>query len=121
MIAMLRPKPDARAVRQPEPAALGLFARNLQPLLSPDPLDALVVDDPARRSSQQLRDLAIAVAAVLTGKLDDIGGQPLLVVAPLRRLALRRAMLTERRARTTLGDLERAPHVLDNSTTARGA
>jgi len=118
---MLRPKPDARAISQPKPAALGLFGGNLQPLSSPDPLDPLVVDDPSRRRPQQLRDLAIAVAAVLPGQFDDIGGEPLLVVTTLRRLTLRRAMLPERRARTTLGYLEFAPNVLDDCTPARGA
>ena len=121
VIAMLGPQPDARAVRQPQPAALGLFGGNLQPLSPPDPLDALVVDDPAGRCSQQLRDLAVAVAAVLPRQFDDVGGQPLLVVTPLGRLALRRAMLSECRAGTTLGHMEFAPHVLDNGTPARGA
>src|SRR5262249_290921 len=39
------------------------------------------------------RDLAIAIAAVLPGKLDNIGGETLLVVTTARDLALRRAML----------------------------
>jgi hypothetical protein len=98
-----------------------LLLGNLQPLASPDPLDALVIDDPASRRPQQLRNLAIAVAAVLPGQFDDIGRQPFLVVAAFGCLALRRAMLTERRARTTLGDLECAPDVLDCGTSARGA
>ena len=67
----------------------------------PDPLDPLVVDDQTRRRPQQLRDLAIAVAAVLPGEFDDVGSQPLLVVTTMGRLALRRAMLSERRAGTT--------------------
>ena len=121
VIAMLRSEPDAGAISQPKSAALGLFGGNLQPLSPPDSLDPLVVDDPPRRRPQQLRDLAIAVAAVLPGEFDDIGDEPLLVVTTLRRLTLRRAMLPERRARTTLGDLEFAPNVLDNSTPARGA
>ena len=121
VIAMLRPEPEARAISQPKPAALGLFGGNLQPLSPPDPLDALVVDDPASRRPQQLRDLAIAVAAVLPGQFDDIGREPFLVISTLRCLALRRAMLTERRAGTTLGYLECAPNVLDNGTPARGA
>ena len=55
MIAMLRPQPDARAVRQPEPPAFGLLGGNLEPLSPPDPLDPLVVDDPARvRSSSAI-------------------------------------------------------------------
>jgi hypothetical protein len=77
--------------------ALGLFRGNLQPLAPPDPLDPLVVDDPAR-PAQQLGDFPIAVAAILPGKLDDVGGQPLLIVAASWDLALRRAM---RLARTS--------------------
>jgi hypothetical protein len=42
------------------------------PLASPDTLDPLVVDYPARLP-QQFGDLAIAVPAVLPGKLDNIG------------------------------------------------
>jgi hypothetical protein len=37
------------------------------------------------------------------------------------RFSLRRAMLTERHAGTTLGDLECAPNVLNGGTSARGA
>src|SRR5262249_4861136 len=72
--------------------------RDLQPLASPDALDPLVVDYPACLA-QQPCDLARAVAAVLLGKLDNIGRQTLLVLTAARHLALRRAMLSERRAR----------------------
>src|SRR5262249_22754935 len=94
MITLLRPQPNARSVGQPQPAALGLLMGNLQPLTLPDTLDPLVVDCPARLA-QQRGDLAIAVAAVLPGKLDNIGGETLLVVTTARDLALRRAMLPE--------------------------
>ena len=120
MIAVLRPQPNARSVRQPEPAAFGLLMGDLQPLASPDPLDPLVVDYPARLA-QQLGDLAIAVAAVLPGKLDDIGGQPLLVVTTARDLALRRAMLPERRTGATLGDMQLRSDLLNAGTATRGA
>ena len=79
MIALLRPQPDARSVGQPDPAALGLLMRDLQPLALPDTLDPLVVDCPAR-PAQQFGDLAIAIAAVLPSKLDNIGGETLLVL-----------------------------------------
>jgi hypothetical protein len=52
MIALLRAQPDARSVGQPEPGALGLLRRDLQPLASPDALDPLVVDYPARLAQQ---------------------------------------------------------------------
>jgi len=93
---------------------------DLQPLAPPDPLDPLVVDDPAR-SAQQLGDLAVAVTAVLPSELDDVGGEPLLVVAAPRGLALRRAVLAERRAGATLGDPERSSDVLDAGAAPRGA
>ena len=120
MIALLRPQPDARSVGQPEPASFGLFIGDLQPLASPDALDPLVVDYPARLA-QQFGDLAIAVAAVLPGKLDSIGGETLLVLTAARDLALRRAMLPERRTGATLGDMQLGSHLLDTGTATRGA
>jgi len=83
VIAVLCPQPDAWSVRQPEPAAFGLPIGDLQPLASPDTLDPLVVDDPARLA-QQSGDLAITVATILSGKLDNIGRQPLLVSSSSR-------------------------------------
>jgi hypothetical protein len=120
MIALLRPQPNARSVGQPEPAALGLLMRDLQPLTSPDTLDPLVVDCPACLA-QQLGDLAIAIAAVLPGKLDNIGGETLLVVTTARDLALRRAMLPERRTGATLGDMQLRSYLLNAGTATRGA
>jgi len=105
MIALLRPQLNARSVGQPEPAALGLLMGNLQPLTLPDTLDPLVVDCPTRLA-QQRGDLAIAVAAVLPGKLDNIGGETPIVVTTARDLALRRAMLPERRTGPPLGDVQ---------------
>src|ERR1700745_887909 len=55
---------------------------------------------------RQFGDLAIAVAAVLPGKLDNIGRETLLVVTTARDLALCRAMLPERRTGATLGDMQ---------------
>src|SRR5215470_6133226 len=120
VIAVLRPQPDARSVRQPQPASFGLFIGDLQPLASPDALDPLVVDYPARLA-QQPSDLAVAVAAVLPGKLDNIGGETLLVLTTARDLALRRAMLPERRTGATLGDMQLRSHLLNAGTATRGA
>ena len=120
VIAVLGTQPDAGSVRQPQPAALGLFVGDLQPLPSPDPLDPLVVDDPARLL-QQPGNLAIAVAAVLPGKLDDVGGEPLFVVTAPRCLALRRAVLPERRTGAALGDVQMCSDLLDTGAATRGA
>ena len=120
MVAMFRPQPDARAVREPQAPAFWLFVRNLQPLTPPDPFDPLVVHEPAGMP-QQRGDLAITVAAVLAGQFDNVGGQPLFIVSPRRRLALRRAMLPERHASATLGDLKLTPDMIDANSAACGA
>jgi hypothetical protein len=57
----------------------------------------------------------------LAGEFDDVGRQPLPIVAALRRLALRRTMLTERRTGTTLGDAKNTTNMLDTRASARRA
>jgi hypothetical protein len=93
---------------------------DLQPLASPDPLDPLVVDQPAR-PTQKLGDLAIAVTAILPGQRDDVGRQPLFILTAPRDLALRRAMLAERRTGTALGDRQHASNMLNAGAATRGA
>ena len=93
---------------------------NLQPLTLPDTLDPLVVDYPTRLA-QELGDLAIAIAAVLPGKLDNIGYETLLVITTVRDLALRRAMLPERRTGATLGNMQLRSHLLNAGAATRGA
>jgi hypothetical protein len=83
-------------------------------------LDPLVVDCPARLA-QQFGDLAVAIAAVLPSKLDNIGGETLLVLTTARDLALCRAMLPERRTGATRGDMQLRSHLLNAGTATRGA
>ena len=97
-----------------------LLVGNFQPLAPPDPFDPLVVHQPARMA-QQRGNLTIAVAAILAGKLDNVGGQTSFIVAPRRHLALRRTMLSERRTRATLGDVKVTSNMIDALTPARGA
>src|SRR3989440_9324874 len=80
----------------------------------------LSFDDPARLA-QELGDLAIAIAAVLPGKLDNIGCETLLVATTVRDLALRRAMLPERRTGATLGNMQLRSDLLNAGTATRGA
>ena len=120
VVGALGPQPDARSISQPQTGALGLPGGDFQPLASPDPLDPLVVDQPAG-PTQKLGDLAIAVAAVLPGQLDDVVGQPRFIVTAPRDLALRRAMLPERRTGTALGNRQRSSNMLDAGTATRGA
>lgn len=93
----------ARAVVQPEPAALWLFLWDFQPLPSPDPLHPLGVHCPAGMA-QQGRDPPVAVAAVGHGQLDDVGGQRRFVIAPPGGLALGGPMLAQGRASPPFGD-----------------
>ena len=98
-------QPDARPIGEPEAAALRLSGGDLQPFTAPDSFDPLVIDLPSR-PAQELCDLAIAVAPVLSRQGDHVGGQLLLVFRAPRHLALRRAMLSERRTSTTLGHVQ---------------
>lgn len=105
MVGPLRAQTDARPAVEPEPPAFGLFGGDFQPLTSPDPFNALLVHRPPG-ATQHRRDPAIPVAAVLAGKLDDIGSQCGLVIGRRRDLSLRRSMLPQGPARPPLGDAE---------------
>jgi len=89
---------------EPETASFGLFGRNLQPLASPDALDPLVVDHPACVAAQKGGDTAVAIAAVTTGKLDDVLGKLPFVVPASGPAPLRRAMLAQSQADPPLRD-----------------
>ena len=121
MVGPLGAKADAGSVREPEPTSFGLSGWNLQPLASPDPLDPLVVDDPACRRAQQGGDLAIAVAAVSADQFDDVGDELLLIVAAARDPALGRAVLPEHAADPPLRHLQSEPDMVDAGTATRGA
>src|SRR5271169_4331263 len=93
VVGPLGAEAHARAVVQPEAAALWLFLRDFQPLLSPDPFNPLGVHRPAG-IAQQRRDAPIAVPAIGLGQRDDVGGQRRLILAGPDDLALRGAVLT---------------------------
>jgi hypothetical protein len=57
----------------------------------------------------------------LPGQLGDVVPQPGFIVTAPRDLALRRAMLAERRTGTTLGNGQRSSNMLDAGTATRGA
>src|SRR5690606_38947829 len=120
MVGPLRPQTDARAVVEPQTPAFRLFGRDLQPLTSPDPLDTLLVHRPAG-SAKQRRDPAISVAAILVGKLDDVGSQPCLIIWCRRDLALRRSVLAQRSTCPSLGDAKLGHHVIDARPASGGA
>ena len=120
MVWILRPKPDARTVIQPEPSAFGSLLRNLQPLTPPDPLDPFDVHHPAR-TVQHHRDAAIAVAAVLEGERGDVSGQSRFIVRCRWNLALRGAVLTQNPARPSFGNAKFSHNMIHAGATACGA
>lgn len=121
MVRPLGTKSDAGSVREPQPAALRLLGGNFQPLAPPDPFDPFVVDDPAGGRSQKLRDLPIAIAAILTGEFNDVGGQPFFVISPLRNVALRRTMMPEHTANPPLGQFQLRSNIINAGSATRGA
>ena len=120
MVGMLGPQADAGAIGQPQPSAFGLLGRHFQPFATPDPLHPTVADRPAGLSEQR-GDLAITITTVLTSELDDIGRQPFGIFPAPRDLALRRAVLPERRTGATLGHMQVLTNVLNAGATTRGA
>jgi hypothetical protein len=120
VIAVLGPEPDAGALVEPETAPLRPLGRHLEPLTPPDPFDALGVHDPPS-IAQQGRDPPIAIAALLLRQRDDVGHEQVVIVFAPWRLALRRAMLSERRANAALGHGQLPLHMLDADAPTRGA
>ncbi len=120
MVGALGPQPDARSIGQPQARAFRLPGGDLQPLASPDPLDPLVIDQPAG-PPQQLGNLAVAVAPILPGQLDHVLRQPCCILAAPRDLALRRAVLPERRTGTALGNRQLSSNMLNADAVTRGA
>ena len=97
----LWPQPDARPIVQPEPSLLGLFLRDFQPLLPPDPFDPLMVHMPAA-VVQHPGNHPISIAPKLSRQLNDVIGKLFFVRQATGYLALRGTMLTDGAAGTAL-------------------
>jgi hypothetical protein len=103
MVGVLRAQPHARPVVEPQPTSWLLFLWNLQPLTTPDPLHPVLADMPACPSEQR-RNPAIAIAAILAGQRHDGLGECVFVVS-LRRPVARwvpRGCFTTRHASRSL-------------------
>jgi len=120
VIGPLWSQTDAGTVGKPQPPTLGLLVWDFQPLAAPDALDPGVTDEPAGLA-QQCCYLAIAVAAILASQFNHICRQLLGIGTAPRRLALCRAVLSERHTGATLGHLQMNANMLDAGATTRGA
>ncbi len=112
---------DAGPIARPDPTAFRLPGRDLQPLLTLDPLHSLVIDHPARRAAQECRHLPIAQPAMLPDERNQIIRQLLLIFPAPRDLELCRPLLAERQTGPALGDRQSLPDVRDARPAPRGA
>ena len=83
VVAMLRTKPHARPVMQPQPPALRLFCRHFQALSTPDPHPPPVTHPPSLRLAQGMNP-TVSIAAILPGQTND-GTRQQRLVRPGRR------------------------------------
>ena len=120
---MVRPfssEADAGSVVEPQTAPFGVLVGDLQPLPLPDALNPLGIHMPAF-GSQERRDPAIAIAAILTGQPDDIRPQGLSIRPAVRHLALRRAVLTDHATGAAFRHRQLRLHVVNAMPAAGGA
>ena len=111
------PQPDARPIIQPDSSFFGLFLRDFQPLLPPDPFDPLMVHMTAA-VVQHPGDHAISIAPELSRQLNDVISQLLFVRQATGNLALRGTMLPEGAASPALRHAKGLPHMIYALTTA---
>ena len=97
-----------------QPTSWLLFLWNLQPLTTPDPLHPVLADMPACPSEQR-RNPAIAIAAILASQRNDGLGKRIFVVSLCRPIALCAAGLFHHTARTPLAHAMRITR-MDHST-----
>ena len=66
--------------------------------------------------AQQGRDPPIAIAAILTGQMDDRGGEQFFIIGDVRLIALRRARLAENTAGMTFPRHHTCPELAARTT-----
>lgn len=115
-----RSQANARAVVQPQSAALRLALRHLQSFAPPNPLHPFMADRPAR-CLQECRHPAVAVAPVLFGQRDDVVRQRLFVICPTRHFALHRQSGPNARHFRRSDTSQHLPHMVDAPSAACGA
>ena len=111
---------DAGPVVQPQPAALRLFARNLEPLTPPDTPHPLHIDRPAIGPQKGCHP-AVAITAIPLCMADDGLGQSILIIPQDRPIPLGRPVLAKNPARPTLRDLKNITNMAYRGPTACGA
>src|SRR5262249_7758991 len=101
VVPVLRRPPHAAVGAAAQPPLLPLLPGHLEPLLPPEPPDALAVDPPAL-PPQQRPDPPVAVARVLPHQLQHVRHQPPLLLVALGLLPLGGARLPQHAAGAAL-------------------
>jgi hypothetical protein len=70
---------DHRTIIEPQSPSFGLFLRDFQPFSAPDPLHALMIDNPTF-VPQKSGHPAVAISPILAGQVNDPGGQVFLII-----------------------------------------
>ena len=102
MIPIERTKPNTGAIVKVEPSTFTLFLWYFETFLAPDPLNSLVVYDPAI-PLQQRGDPTISIPTVLTGQGADICAKCRLIIRYNRKTSLRRSWLSYDEANASFG------------------
>jgi len=118
VVWVLRPESDNRTILVIETTAFLVALGLLQALLTPQPLNLLIVYVPAL-DPEQLCDLAITVAAVLLGQPDQCQAQGLIITFVSCLISLRRARHADRSARASFRGIEPLAH-MDHGLTQDG-
>jgi hypothetical protein len=120
VVAMGGPEPDTRSIVEPEPPTLGLFLRNLQPLLAPDTFYPFMIDLPAV-SSQKGSDPTIPIATVSGSQAHHLPSQGLVRLFPLGGEPLSGTRLANDPAGTSLRYTQVSLQMRDASAAPLGA
>jgi len=120
MIRMLRSQPDTGAIGQPEPPTRGLFLRDLQPCLSPDPFHPFMINLPALIPEQACH-LTIPIPSILAGQMNNGLSQRRFVSGQLSLIPLRGTGLTQHSTDPAFCEAQRRTAVLHGLPSARWA
>ena len=103
MISVCRPKSNTGSVVKPQTTSFGLLLRDLEPLLTPDTFNTLVVDLPAF-SSQKGCDATVTVTTILTSEPDNLLPEDLFTIPSYWSISLSGTGLTQNPAGSSLRD-----------------
>ena len=100
---MRSPKPNARAIIEPQASAFRLSFGDFEAFSPPQTLNPLVVDYPSF-PAKHFRDTTVSITSILSRKPDHVRHKDSFIVRYIRFAALSRAWLAQHLAGPTLRD-----------------